>query len=204
MTRRAKMAPILLHRIKVNVCITLFVLSFGGLWSVTAALATTPQNNSCPATKSWNSVAMSLYQKGDYRGAIAATNKDHCKWKDYELLFTSYMAVYLQNPDKHTRDEALEAISEFRNLHVVDGSVDPGPLYVALGDIVGAKSWYQEVVASVKPGYVGRNQRSLKSSRAAAVAALRVLNSRNWLPGEKVQLLRSLAKAIDAVAKQNP
>jgi len=172
-----------------------------GLAKSTVSVATA---SNCPETKQWNAHAIDLYKEGRYKDVINIISKEECKWNDYELLFSSYMVVYLKNPNEQLRKEALASIAEFRGYRVIDGMTDPGPLYVALWDIPGAKSWYTAVDANIPTDYTGSHPRSHRNMKAAAQAALRVLDSKHWTDAEKVQLLSELAMAIDASVKQSP
>lgn len=181
-----------------NLClgIVLFFVN-SACFALVGQTSEVPSSSPCQQSDLQNDEALGLYRKGDLNGAIDAVHSAPCTWVDYQLLFNSYVALYMQHHDPKLDKEARRDLDTYMARHDGQRFADPGPLYVVLGDFQGAIDWYRGLDASLrgKPnGASVGDKTGYKEERVAQ--ALKVLQARQWRSDQKIELLHDLLVAL--------
>jgi hypothetical protein len=155
----------------------------------TSAMATR-----CAQRNTANQVAFDDYRDGRFADAIKHSN-GACAPQDWQLVFNSYMALYLQNPSVKLKQSAKDQIARFYGDPV--SLADPGPLLVALGDDREAMDWYQQQSTNdIEGNRFGAGSEEQSAVRKAYFARAHAqLASANW---SKLRMEEKLSKLSEA------
>lgn len=135
------MKPVIMHVLHQGHRISIAaVIVFIGL--VLSIYAENSRSADClDSSGTWNKLAYDHYTHGDFLEALhAVQSAPPCSWTDQQLVFNSYMALYLQKASEKLKNEALEAISVFEK--APNWLADPGPLLIVIGEDERARAWY--------------------------------------------------------------
>lgn len=142
-----------------------------------------------------------LYSKGDFSGAINALKSSDSKLIDYQLLFNSYIGLYIKNPNNMTKIEAFKAAARYRKLEDIDDASDPGPMYVVFGEDDLAMTWYKELHARQhsdncnSPGKLSLRERTICAKMKYSDSAIDIINDPGW---KALALHEKLEKLLNA------
>jgi hypothetical protein len=169
----------------------------GACFAIDGETSMAPISSPCHQANLQNEKALELYRKGNLNGAIDAVHSAPCTWVDYQLLFDSYVGLYMQNPDPKLDQEARSDVDAYMARHDTHHFADPGPLYVALGDFQAAVDWYKSLDALFLEQPHGASAYDKTGYKEEHIArALKVLQSRQWKSSQKFELLHDLLLAL--------
>jgi len=135
----AKSLAVLMARSRTGIA----VLILAAVFQTSCARKDVPTQ--CSGTRTWNENAFNLYKAHAYKDALhAIETAPTCLWRDNQIVFDSYLILFLETPTQSLKTRALGAVSMFEKSP--DWFADPGPLLVALDEDAHAVSWYTKAM----------------------------------------------------------
>ena len=149
------------------------------------------------SSKVWNQTAYDDYAHGKFAEALKAVEAaSACSWADQQLIFNSYMALYLQKSSPDLKSSALRAVDAFEQTPT--WLADPAPLLVTIGEDEKARAWYSralERLAVDKRNDPTQKPEALRSRKQYFDAAINLMKASDWPAARIDEKLQRLTEA---------
>ncbi len=135
----------------------------------------------CGDEEIWSKKALDYYSNSDFEAALNITSASHnCAWVDRQLIFNSYMGLYLQKPSQITKKNALEEYSRFNE--TPDLLADPGPMLITIGEDDQALAWYKGALIREKAKMNAQNYIDSSSMNRVSYYqfSISIISSSDW------------------------
>ncbi|GAB3105327.1 hypothetical protein [Lysobacter terrae] len=133
----------------------------------------------------------------DYRNQRFAQAIEHadkaCNEPDWQLIFSSYTALFLQHPSEKIKKDAEAKFSRFE--HNPSWFADPGPLLIVLGEDDKAKKWYVDSLRRLGGRSTRMKKQEMISQRTYFEAAIGMIDEPDW---RSLRVQEQLQRVIEA------